>query len=77
MIPFRSPIPKASFGMGQTVNREPHVYTPAHDSCRSCIACGRPFEGYVDQPSTADRVRRDVLSIEWALPPKKEETACP
>jgi hypothetical protein len=45
--------------------KEPHIYTPAHDR--------RPFEDYVDQPSTADRVRRDVLSIPFALPPKKEE----
>lgn len=57
------------------MTREPHIWTPAHDACRSCIACGRPFETYVDQPSTADRVRRDVLSIEFALLPKKEDAA--
>lgn len=28
----------------------------------------RPFEGYQDQPDTASRVRRDVMSIEFALP---------
>lgn len=56
------------------MSREPHIYTPKHDKGRDCCAyCGRPFEHYVDQPSTADRVRRDVMSIEWALPPKKEE----
>jgi hypothetical protein len=26
-----------------------------------------------DQPDTAERVRRQVQSIPWALPPKKEE----
>lgn len=38
------------------------------------IASGqRPFEGYIDQPDTAERVRRAVQAIPFALPPKKEE----
>ncbi len=45
-----------------SVVREPHIYTPAHD--------GRPFEGYLDQPDTAERARLAVYSIPFALPEK-------
>ena len=37
----------------------------------------RPFEDYQDQPDTAERVRLQVQSIPWALPPKREERPCP
>lgn len=30
-----------------------------------------------DQPDTADRKRRAMEAIEFALPPKKEDQACP
>ena len=55
--------------------REPHIYTPAHDPGRMCPTCGRggrPFEGYVAQPDTAGRVRADVQSIPFALPEKTD-----
>jgi hypothetical protein len=51
--------------------REPHVYTPKHDKGRDCcLYCGRPFQTYVDQPDTAERKRREMQAIEWALPEK-------
>lgn len=49
------------------MKREPHIYTPAHDPGR------RPFEEYVDQPDTAERVRLEVQRIPFALPPKRKE----
>ena len=33
----------------------------------------RPFEDYVDQPDTAERVRRQVQAIPFAMPEKKHE----
>jgi hypothetical protein len=52
--------------------KEPHIYTPAFDPGR------RPFEDYVDQPDTAERVRRQVQAIPFALPEKRrEEAECP
>jgi hypothetical protein len=41
--------------------------------CPTCGRGGRPFEGYADQPDTAERVRRQVQAIPWALPEKKRE----
>lgn len=42
---------------------------PIHDPGR------RPFEDYLDQPDTAERVRLAVQSIPFALPEKKWEEA--
>lgn len=33
----------------------------------------RPFEDYLDQPDTAERVRLEVQTIPWALPARKGE----
>ena len=41
------------------------------------LAKKRPFEDCVDQPDTAERVRRQVQAIPFALPPKKEGADCP
>jgi hypothetical protein len=60
------------------VKKEPHIWTPAHDPGRMCPTCGRggrPFDGYADQPDTAERVRRQVQAIPFALPEKKREGA--
>jgi hypothetical protein len=58
-------------------DREPHIFTPAHDSGRMCPTCGRggrPFEGYRDQPDTASRKRLAELDrIPFALPEKKTD----
>lgn len=43
--------------------REPHIYTRLQDC--------RPFEGYQDQPDTAERVRLEVQKIPFALPDRK------
>lgn len=53
------------------MSREPHIHTPAFDPRR------RPFESYVDQPDTAERMRLAVYKIPFALPPKKEDAECP
>ena len=58
--------------------REPHIYTPKHDLGRltigcGCLHCGRPFEHYQPQPDTAERVRRQVQAIPFALPEKRDE----
>jgi hypothetical protein len=54
--------------------REPHIYTPKHDKGRDCcVHCGRPFEHYQPQPDTAERVRRQVQAIPFALPEKKTD----
>jgi hypothetical protein len=42
------------------------------ESCAPCISCGRPFETYVDQPDTAERKRREMQSIPFALPEKRD-----
>jgi hypothetical protein len=49
----------------------------------SCPTCGnspfskyrsqRPFEHYQPQPDTAERVRRQVQAIPFALPEKRDE----
>lgn len=58
--------------------KEPHIYTPKHDKGRDCcLYCGRPFQNYVAQPDTAERVRLAVQSIPFALPKKREEAECP
>lgn len=37
----------------------------------------RPFEGYQDQPDAAERKRRDMQAIPFALPAKRDEwTPC-
>lgn len=42
------------------------------------ITEGRPFEGYRDQPDTAERIRLQVQAIPFALPEKKrKEAECP
>lgn len=52
--------------------REPHIYTPKHDRGRDCcLHCGRPFQAYTDQPDTAERKRREMQAIPFALPEKK------
>jgi hypothetical protein len=52
-------------------DREPHIYTPKHDKGRDCcLYCGRPFQTYVDQPDTAERVRRQMQIIPFGLPEK-------
>ncbi|MCC2649891.1 MAG: hypothetical protein K0R61_3 [Microvirga sp.] len=33
---------------------------------------GRPFENYQDQPDTAERKRREVQAIPFALPEKRD-----
>lgn len=33
----------------------------------------RPFEGYIDQPDTAERTRLAVQSIPFGFPKKREE----
>jgi hypothetical protein len=55
--------------------REPHIYTPKHDKGRDCcVHCGRPFQTYVDQPDTAERVRSaEFDQIPFALPEKRDE----
>jgi hypothetical protein len=62
-----------SLGVPLERKREPHIYTPKHDHGRDCcLYCGRPFQTYVDQPDTAERVRRQMQAIPFALPEKKE-----
>lgn len=64
-----------------TVNRPlpkriPHIYTPKHDPGRMCPTCGRggrPFEGYRDQPDTAERTRLAVQAIPFALLEKRND----
>lgn len=45
---------------------EPHIHTAGADTRQ------RPFEGYQDQPDTAERVRLEVQSIPFGLPETPE-----
>jgi hypothetical protein len=47
--------------------------SPISESCAPCISCGRPFETYADQPDTAERKRREMQSIPFALPEKRDD----
>jgi hypothetical protein len=65
-------------GDGMTRVAEPHIYTPKHDRGRDCcLHCGRPFEGYTDQPDTAERKRREMQAIPFALPESKRSSSTP
>jgi hypothetical protein len=44
------------------------------DACLRDLMKRRPFEGYVDQPDTAERTRLAVQSIPLALPEKRAKT---
>jgi hypothetical protein len=46
------------------MTREPHIVTPLQDR--------RPFEDYIPQPDTAERVRLAVQAIPLWLPERKK-----
>jgi hypothetical protein len=57
--------------------REPHIWTPEHDRLEPLYGSPATLLPLMvePQPDTADRVRRQVQAIPWALPEKKREIA--